>query len=87
MLTACSGSDPGPLEGTWKMKGVVPMTIIFRDGETEALGIIEKVSYEIKKDSVLVTYENGLMKGTSMRYTVINQNTVKSQLGTLRKVR
>ncbi len=87
VLTACDGGNPGPLEGTWKMKGIVPMTITFRSGETEALGIIEKVSYEIKNNTVLVTYENGLMKGTSMRYTIINQNTVKSSLGTLRKIR
>jgi len=30
------------------MDGVVPMTVQFRAGETETMGFIEKVSYEIK---------------------------------------
>ena len=86
-LTACTGNDPGALKGTWKLNGFMPMTISFRNGETEALGIIEKVSYKIKNNTILVTYENGLMKGTSMRYTVINSNTVKTQMGLLRKIK
>jgi len=86
-LTACTGGDPGTLKGTWKLNGIMPMTITFRNGETEALGIIEKVSYKIKNNTVFVTYENGLMKGTSMRYTIINSNTIKTHLGTLKRIK
>ena len=86
VLTACSNGDPGALKGTWKVTGIIPMVITFRNGETESLGIIEKVSYKTDNDNVLVTYENGLMQGTSIRFNVINTNTVKSQLGTLKRI-
>lgn len=87
VLTACGGSDPGPLKGTWRMGGLVPMTVQFRSGETEALGIIEKVSYEKKGDDVIVRYESGLMKGTAMRYTLTSPNTARSELGSLQRVK
>ena len=86
-LAACTNGDPGALKGTWKLNGFMPMVVTFRNGETEALGIIEKASYKIKNNTILVTYENGLMKGTSMRYTVINSSTVKTQLGTLKRIK
>lgn len=68
------------------MSGVVPMTVTFRDGETEAMGMVEKVSYKIDGNDVLVTNLDGLMKGTTFRYTVVDENTVRSQLGVLRRV-
>lgn len=87
VLAACSsGSNPGPLQGTWRMSGVVPMTVTFRDGETEAMGMIEKVSYKVDGNDVLVTNLDGLMKGTTFRYTVVDANTVRTQLGVLRRV-
>ncbi len=46
MLVGCSGNDPGPLGGTWKMAGPIPLTVTFRYGETESLGMIDKVSYK-----------------------------------------
>lgn len=74
-LSAC-GNDTGPLAGTWKMNGPIPMIVQFRSGETEALGMIEKVSYEVKGNDVIVTYKDGLAKGMAMRYTVAGTNTL-----------
>lgn len=85
-LQAC-GKGPGPLEGTWRMAGPVPMTVTFRSDETEALGVIEKVSYARKGDDVIVTYESGLLKGTSVRYTMVDRNTASFALGRLERVR
>ena len=85
-LTAC-GNDPGPLAGTWKLNGPIPMTIQFRSGETEAMGMIEKVSYEVKGNDVIVTYKDGLAKGTAMRYTATGTNTMRSALGPLQRVK
>lgn len=86
-LAGCSKSSPGPLAGTWKMDGIMPMTIQFRTGETESLGMIEKVSYEVKGNDVIVTSLDGLMKGTSFRYTMVDPNTARTELGTLRKIK
>lgn len=86
LLVACSNS-PGPLAGTWRLAGFMPMTIQFRDGETEAVGIIEKVSYEVRGNDVLVTYKDGLMKGTSMRYTIVASGTARTELGTLSRIK
>ena len=86
LLLAGCGQDPGPLSGTWQMSGPLPMTIQFRSGETESFGMIEKVSYEVEGNDVLVTYKDGLMKGTSVRYTLVNQNTARTQLGSLQRV-
>jgi hypothetical protein len=85
-LSGC-GNDPGPLAGTWRMAGPLPMTIQFRSGETEALGIIEKVSYEVKGSDVLVTYKDGLMKGSTLRYTITGPNTARTELGNLQRAR
>lgn len=86
-LHACSKSDPGPLSGTWRLSGVVPMTIQFRKGESEAMGIIEKVSYEVKGNQVIVTTESGPMKGVAVRYIIKTPNTVTTQIGTLRRIK
>lgn len=87
LMAGCGRSDPGPLEGTWRMRGIVPATVEFRRGETETLGLIEKVSYEIRGKDVIVTYESGPANGLSMRYTVTGPDTARSQLGVLRRVR
>jgi hypothetical protein len=86
VLAACGG-NPGPLEGTWQMTGIVPMTVTFRKGETEAMGMIEKVSYKTEGNDVLVTYLDGLAKGTTMRYTITGQNSARTELGTLKRIR
>lgn len=83
-LVSC-GNDPGPLEGTWHMSGLIPMTVTFRDGEEEAMGLISRVSYRMEGNDVLVTYEDGLAKGTTMRYKVLGPDTVRTELGVLRR--
>lgn len=85
-LSGCNGS-PGPLEGTWKAEGIMPMTITFRPGETEAMGVIEPVAYETRGNAVKVTYKDGMMKGSSIRFTIVDQNTATNPLYTLRRVR
>ena len=69
------------------MTGAMPMTVTFRDGETEALGMIEKVTYKTEGSDVLVTYVDGLAKGTTFRYTMTGPSTARTELGTLRRVR
>lgn len=86
-LVACGNTDPGPLAGTWRLNGVVPMTVQFRDGESEAMGIIERVTYEIKGQNVIVTSESGPMKGIAARYTVLGPNTLASEFGILVRVK
>ena len=87
LVSGCSESDPGPLKGTWQVTGPVRMTLTFRSGETEAMGVIEKVSYSKEGDDILVTYKDGIAKGTTMRYRIAGPDTVRSGLGTLRRVR
>lgn len=85
-IAACSNtSDPGPLAGKWQLTGQVDMTISFRPGETEANGVIEKVHYKIEGKDVLVTYLEGMAKGMTMRYTLIDDQTAITNLGTLKK--
>lgn len=86
VLTACGDSSPGPIAGTWQGGGALPLKIQFRDGETEAMGMIEKVGYKVDGQSVLVTYKNGLMQGTSVRFVVVNPTTVQSDGTMYRKV-
>jgi hypothetical protein len=87
-VAACSNDgSPGPLEGSWQMKGVIPMIVKFRQGETETLGMIEKVSYKTEGNDVLVTYLDGLAKGTTMRYTMTGQDSARTELGALQRVR
>lgn len=85
-LAGCSRS-PGPLEGTWKADGLVPMTITFRPGETEAMGVIEQVDYATKGNVVKVTYKDGIMKGSTIAFTIVNPNTATNPMYTLRRIR
>lgn len=87
LISACAGRDPGPLAGKWRLVGPLSMVVEFRSGETEAMGIIEKVSYETQGNEVVVTYESGPMKGSAVRYTVTGPNSVSSGLGRLERVR
>lgn len=68
------------------MIGLMPMTVQFRSGETESLGMIEKVSYEVKDNDVLVTYKDGMVKGMTIRYTITGQNTAQTELGLLQRI-
>ena len=85
-LTGCNRS-PGALEGTWKSEGiVVPMTITFRPGETEAMGVIEQVAYTAEGNVVKVTYKDGIMKGSSIAFTLVDKNTATNPMYTLRRL-
>src|SRR5687767_5900845 len=69
-MAGCSRSDPGPLSGTWRLQCPIPMTVHFRRGETETMGIIEKASYKVNGNDVIVTTESGPFKGIAVRYTM-----------------
>lgn len=87
-LSACMKAETNLLVGTWQMDGPMAMTIHFRDGEMESLGMIEKVSYKIRGNEVIVTSESGPMKGIAARYTVTGPNTaVLSGIGQLTRIR
>jgi hypothetical protein len=89
LLVALAGcnSSPGVLEGTWKADGLVPMTIAFRPGETEAMGMIEQVDYKTEGNVVRVTYKDGIMKGSSISFTLVDRNTATNSMYTLRRIR
>jgi hypothetical protein len=84
-LAACS-AGPGALEGKWKQDGDMALTIEFRAGESESMGLIEKVEYEARGEDVLVRYVDGIAKGTAMRFTIVDDGTIRSELGTFHKV-
>ena len=86
LLFACS-EGPGPLEGTWKMSGFVPLTVTYRDGEEESMGLISKVTYKHEDNDILVTYVDGLAKGTTMRVTITGPNTAVTGMGKLTRIR
>lgn len=86
-LVAGCGKSPGPLEGEWTAIGPMPFKVVFSRGETEAMGIIEHVSYKIDENTVTVTYTDGVMKGAAIRYTMADHNTAKNPMVTLKRVR
>ena len=63
------------------------MTVHFRPGESEALGVIDKVSYQVKGNEVTVTYESGISKGSAMRFTVTGPNNARSEIGNLSRAK
>lgn len=85
-LTAC-GQSPGVIAGTWRSAGGLPMTIEFRAGEYEMMGMVVKAKYEIHGNDILVTDVDGPMKGVAIHYTLLNQSTLHSAVGDLVKVR
>ena len=87
-LPACSNNDPGPLAGTWQIKNpVMPMVFQFRSGESESMGIIEKVSYKVDGNSVIVTCKDGIGKGTSMRYQLVDKDTLRAGGGLMHRIK
>lgn len=84
-MAGCT-DGPGELKGTWKSVSGVPMTIVYRDDEEESLGMISKVSYEHEGNDVLVTYESGLAKGTTVRITLTGPRSAVTAFGRLRKI-
>ncbi len=85
-IAACT-SSPGPLEGVWRSDGALPMKVAFRPGEIETMGIIEPVEYKVNGNVVTVTYTGGLMKGSSMRFTMLDANRATSPLFNLQRIR
>lgn len=85
-LTACGDSSPGPLAGTWQSAGFLPMKTTFRSGETESMGVIEKVGYKVDGQSVIVTYKDGMMKGTALRFVMVNPTTARALDTTYRRL-
>jgi hypothetical protein len=86
LLSGC-GRSPGPLEGEWQANGPVPVKIKFRAGETETMGIIEKVTYSVDGNSVRVTSKEGIMKGSALVYTMLDQETARTEMFTLKRIR
>lgn len=85
-LAACGNSSPGPLAGTWQPIGVMPMKTTFRNGESETMGIIEKVDYKVDGQSVIVTNKDGMLKGTSFRFERVNPTTAHALGMTYQKI-
>src|SRR5678816_3802301 len=85
-ISACSRTDPGPLAGTWRMDGVMPLTVDFRTGETETMGLIEKVSYDVKGNNVIVSYQSGPMQGIAVRYIITDPNSAQAEFGVLHRI-
>lgn len=84
-LAACGNSSPGELAGTW-VTSPISMKATFRDGETETMGVIERVTYKRDGSSVIVNYQDGLMKGSSVRFEMVNPTTAKAMGMTYMKV-
>jgi hypothetical protein len=61
----------------------IPMSIIYRDNEEEAMGMISEVEYEHQGNDVLVTYKSGMAKGTKVRITMTGPNSAKTAFGKL----
>lgn len=85
-LTACGKSDPGPLAGTWRADGFLPYTGQFRAGEGNTMSMNSQVTYEVSGRNALVTYQDGLTKGMTMRYTMLSPTIARSSFHTLRRV-
>ncbi|WP_460761741.1 hypothetical protein [Lysobacter fragariae] len=62
------------------------MTLTFREGEARAMGRVEKVTFRRKGKDVFVTYETGMAKGHTFRYTIIDADTVSNESGRLRRI-
>ena len=86
-LVACASENPGSLEGTWAATDPLPITVTFRPGEAEAMGVTKRVSYKVDGDDVLVTYKEGATQGETFRYTVVDANTIRSDSGTFHRLR
>jgi len=85
-LVGCGDSSPGRIQGTWQAQGVMPMKVVFREGETETMGLIEEVGYSDQGDAVLITYKDGMMKGSSVRWRMLDEETAQALGLTYKKV-
>ena len=88
IISGCSNDkDPGPLEGTWQSADLFGLKVTFREGETESLGMIDTVTYELRGKDVIVTYHGGMADGTKMRFTVESENFMHTEIGRFKRVR
>jgi len=88
ILSACSNDkDPGPLEGTWQSADLFGLKVTFREGETESLGMIDTVTYEVRGKDVIVTYHGGMTDGAKMRFTVESENFMRTEIGRFTRVK
>ena len=51
------------------------------------MGVIEHVDYKAEGNTVEVTFKDGLMKGASMKFVLVDRNTATNPMYTLRRVR
>jgi len=87
-ITACSNNNgPGVLEGSWKGEGLMAFDTTFRPGEVEIMGIIQKVSYHKEDEDILVTYESGESKGSTIRFKIIDKNTIESPFSKYKRIK
>jgi hypothetical protein len=49
--------------------------------------VIEQVDYKAEGNVVRVTYKDGIMKGSSMVFTLVDRNTASNTMYTLRRIR
>lgn len=84
-LTGCK-SSPGPLEGSWRSTGAVPVTITFSPGQVESNGVVEPVAYEESGSEVTVTQTEGMAKGTTTLYVIKSSNSMEAMGHSYRKV-
>lgn len=88
ILSGCSNDkDPGPLEGTWQSADLFGLKVTFREGETESLGMIDTVTYEVRGKDVIVTYHGGMTDGAKMRFTVESENFMHTEIGRFTRVK
>ena len=85
IVAACSRTGPGTLEGTWTATKPFPVTVTFRADEMQSMGTTKKVSYQTKGDEIFVTYLEGANKGRAFKYTVVDDNTIRSDSGTFHR--
>lgn len=64
----------------------MPHTLTFRSGEMESMGMVDKVTYKVDGNSVLVTATDGLMKGTAARYQLLDAQTIRFMDTTYKKL-
>ena len=50
------------------------------------MGIIEHVDYKAEGNAVQVTYKDGMMKGSSMKFVLVDRETATNPMYTLRRV-
>lgn len=87
LLTACKPSDPGPLAGKWRIVEDKRVVIDFKPGESDTMGIVEAVDYDVLASQVIVTYKKGPMSGIPQEYLLTSPDTVTSPIGHLERVK